>query len=269
MDADIAQRLIDLNKGFYQKLAGPFSASRERLQPGVMRILETIPLVASVLDLGCGNGGVALELERRGFAGRYIGLDFTDELLQIARKGMHEMMSSGMRHAGRGQHASSYKFTKADLTSDFVSQTEIEGGEFDFVFAFAVLHHIPGREKRVSFLQQVERLLAKPTAGGSETRPHSTGGVFFHSEWQFLNSERLRERIQPWKTIGMTKDDVHEGDYLLDWRREGQGLRYVHHFNEQELEGLADESGFYVVKTFYSNGEGGRLGIYQRWGASA
>jgi tRNA (uracil-5-)-methyltransferase TRM9 len=255
MDADVAQRLLDLNKEFYQKHAAPFSASRERLQPGVMCILEGIPLSANVLDLGCGNGGVALELERRGFAGRYKGLDFTDELLQIARKRMHGLMSSELRHAVRVQPASSYTFTKADLTSDFALQAGIEGEQFDFVFAFAVLHHIPRREKRVHFLEQVHQLLAKQTLGGA----------FFHSEWQFLNSNRLKERIQPWETVGLAAPNLDEGDYLMDWRREGHGLRYVHHFDEGELQELAGESGFHVAETFYSDGEGGNLAVYQRW----
>jgi len=258
MDASVAQRLIELNKEFYQKLAAPFSASRERLQPGVMRILEGIPIDASVLDLGCGNGGVALELERRGFAGRYMGLDITDEFLQMARKGIHEMMATGMQHAGRGQHASSYKFTKADLTSDFVQQAGIESEQFDFVFAFAMMHHIPGREERVNFLRRMRTLLARPTEG-----------IFFHSEWQFLNSERLQGRIKPWEAIGMTDEDVDVRDFLLDWRRERQGLRYVHHFDEEELNALALETGFRVAETLYSDGEGGKLAIYQKWQAGA
>ena len=56
-----------------------------------------------------------------------------------------------------------------------------------------------------------------------------------------------------------------EGDYLLDWRRDGNGLRYVHHFNEEELAALASDSGFSVLETFNSDGESGNLGLYQVW----
>jgi len=31
------------------------------------------------------------------------------------------------------------------------------------------------------------------------------------------------------------------------------------------LDELADASGFHVADTFYSDGEGGRLGLYQIW----
>jgi hypothetical protein len=59
---------------------------------------------------------------------------------------------------------------------------------------------------------------------------------------------------------------VDAGDYLLDWRQGGSGLRYVHHFDEAELSALAATTGFRVLETFYSDGEGGRLGLYQVWG---
>ena len=93
----------------------------------------------------------------------------------------------------------------------------------------------------------------------------TASGRFIHSNWQFLNSERLRKRIHPWEEIGLSDSQVDPGDYLLDWRRGGFGLRYVHHFREGELNRLAAESGFKVVETFYSDGETGNLGLYQDW----
>jgi hypothetical protein len=90
-------------------------------------------------------------------------------------------------------------------------------------------------------------------------------GRFVHSNWQFLNSERLRKRVHPWEEIGLSDSEVDPGDYLLDWRRGGFGLRYVHHFSEKELTALAAETGFGVVETFYADGETGDLGLYQVW----
>ena len=91
------------------------------------------------------------------------------------------------------------------------------------------------------------------------------GGKFVHSEWQFLNSEKLTARIQPWERVNLTAADVDPGDTLLDWRSDGNGLRYVHHFSAQELLTLAAESGFRVVESFLSDGANGRLGLYQTW----
>jgi 2-polyprenyl-3-methyl-5-hydroxy-6-metoxy-1,4-benzoquinol methylase len=118
--------------------------------------------------------------------------------------------------------------------------------------AFAMLHHLPGAVRREQFLRQARGLL-KPK------------GRLCLSNWQFLNSERLRARIQPWEAIGLTQDQVDAGDYLLDWRQGGYGLRYVHHFSPTELSELAQASGFHILETFYSDGEGGRLSLYQIW----
>ena len=69
----------------------------------------------------------------------------------------------------------------------------------------------------------------------------------------------------PWQAAGLQEADVDPGDYLLDWRHGGTGLRYVHHFSETELLEMADLSGFKVAETFYSDGENQRLGLYQVW----
>jgi tRNA (uracil-5-)-methyltransferase TRM9 len=115
-----------------------------------------------------------------------------------------------------------------------------------------VLHHLPGDMLRLQILNKVRALLPP-------------GGRFIHSEWQFLNSPRLSSRIQPWELIGLSEKDADPGDYLLDWRQGGLGLRYVHHFSESELERLAKAAGFDVVESFLSDGENHRLGLYQVW----
>lgn len=238
MDREVAQRLVELNKEFYQKLAGPFSASRSRLQPGVLRVLNGLPSKASILDLGCGNGGVARELARRGHKGRYVGLDFSQELLRVA-----DSQAAGL----------DARFLQADLTS---AEWDREAGmgkqKFDFAFASAVLHHIPDPELRLQLLRQLRSLLAP-------------SGRFVHSNWQFLNSPRLRARIQPWNAIDLDESRVDPGDYLLDWRSGGRGLRYVHQFSEAELADLARESGFLVLDTFRSDGKQGDLSLYSIW----
>ena len=90
-------------------------------------------------------------------------------------------------------------------------------------------------------------------------------GRLIQSNWQFLNSERLMQRIQPWKRIGLKETDVDENDYLMDWRRGGEGLRYVHHYSSKELHSLAAAAGFTVCGMFSSDGETGNLVLYQIW----
>jgi hypothetical protein len=75
----------------------------------------------------------------------------------------------------------------------------------------------------------------------------------------------LKARIQPWSRVGLADGDVDEGDYLLDWRSGGEGLRYAHLFSAEELFGLAEQIEMSLNEIFFSDGENGRLGLYQIW----
>jgi 2-polyprenyl-3-methyl-5-hydroxy-6-metoxy-1,4-benzoquinol methylase len=238
MDSSTAERLIEINREFYTRFGESFSATRQRIQPGVRRVLGMLQGDEAILDLGCGNGELARALAERGHRGPYLGVDFSLPLLRAA-----ESQPEGFPT----------NFMQADLTRPReIAELFLVNGNWDVVTAFAVLHHIPSAELRLDLLRVVHRLL-------------KTDGMFVHSNWQFLNSERLKTRIQPWEAVSLARSDVETGDYLLDWRSGGQGLRYVHHFTEQELADHASSVGFDVVETFYSDGEGGRLGLYQIW----
>jgi hypothetical protein len=43
MNPTTLSRLLDLNRQFYQTFALPFSATRQRLQPGVRHVLASLP----------------------------------------------------------------------------------------------------------------------------------------------------------------------------------------------------------------------------------
>ena len=243
MRDEVIKKLLLLNREFYQTFANHFSQTRERLQPGVLQALENIPADAWVLDLGCGNGELALEWLSGDPSGRYIGVDVSPHLLDIAREKVHDPRVT---------------FHVLDLADPGWAETlELKldtplVARLDRILSFAVLHHIPGGALRKHIALQVHRLL-------------DAKGLWVHSNWNFLASERLRARILPWETIDLSAEDVEEGDYLLDWRRGGYGLRYVHHFTPTELEVIAGETGFTVLETCYSDGEGGKLGLYQVW----
>ena len=245
MDSRTAARLIEINRDFYTRFGDSFSATRHRIQPGVRRVLDLLRGDEAILDLGCGNGELARELARRGHRGTYLGVDFSLPLLQEAES---------------QPEAFSARFMEMDLTQLSDLEQSLGIGNWSVVTAFAVLHHIPSTELRLNILRIVHQLLKDE-------------GLFIHSNWQFLNSEKLKGRIQPWEAaavsgVALSRVEVSEvdaGDYLLDWRSGGEGLRYVHHFNEQELGDLAEASNFKVSNTFYSDGAGVRLGLYQVW----
>jgi hypothetical protein len=115
-----------------------------------------------------------------------------------------------------------------------------------------VLHHLPGNALRQRVASDLARLLDDP-------------GRIEVSVWNFLELERLRRRVIPWDRLGLAASEVDPGDYLLDWRQGSGGLRYVHHFVPSELAALAESAGLAASAERYSDGEEGRLGLYQSW----
>jgi SAM-dependent methyltransferase len=125
-------------------------------------------------------------------------------------------------------------------------------GPYELVFSFAFLHHIPSYPARLAFLRDVHHLL-------------HPAGRFLWSSWRFTRSPRLRSRILPWAVAGIPESEVEPGDYLLDWRQGGRGIRYVHEIDEAERLRLAQESGFEECETFASDGEQDNLSDYSVW----
>lgn len=250
MNEDTIFTLRSINQKFYQTFADPFSQTRQRLQPGVQQMIKRIPMDAAILDLGCGNGSIFRQLVQQGFRGFYFGIDISHELLKIAQDNLSEADLS---------RTIFLQLDLADLNWDKKITSALRTMipphskmKFNFILAFAIMHHIPGIEIRRNVLRNVHHLLV-------------SDGLFIQSNWQFLNSPRLQQRILDWTTIGLTDQDVDPNDYLLDWRLGGIGVRYVHHFDELELTLLAEETGFSIIDTFRSDGEGGKLALYQVW----
>jgi SAM-dependent methyltransferase len=247
MRDQVSAQLRRINSEFYQTFAESFADTRGRLQPGVLKMLELLPQEANVLDLGCGHGQIARWRLDRGDSGLTYGVDSSPRLLALTAD-----------IASRDP----IEFAQVDLAEGKWSERLLKrmkntpDGGFDWIFAFAVMHHLPGQELRQAFVHQAVKLL-------------QVNGRMAVSNWNFLASQRLRKRILPWKTVGLTADDVDPGDYLLDWRRDGQGVRYVHHFNDQEMAELAQKAGLKVVDQFLSDGETGDLGLYHLWAKPA
>lgn len=240
--SEVVQRLLELNREFYQSFAEEFAETRRRIQPGVQRAVKRIPRHTSVLDLGCGHGELASYLHRTGFSGRYVGVDSSQALLDLVDPVLAP------------PH---YRFLQVDLAAAGWSAavreaTSTASARFRYACGFAVLHHLPSGELRRGTLTELRQLLAPE-------------GELLLSVWDFLASPRLRSRIRAWSEVGLQPDQLEPGDTLLDWRHGGRGLRYVHHFSSSELRDLADASGFMVVDEFRSDGENSRLGLYQIW----
>ncbi|HNT73971.1 MAG TPA: class I SAM-dependent methyltransferase [Anaerolineae bacterium] len=222
--------LIDLNRKFYDNFAETFATSRGKSEPGLERVLQDVYPGSHVLDLGCGQGRVAALLPP-GCA--YVGVDFSQEMLRQARQ---------RSPADRDAH-----FVVANLLDR--GWPTLVCGEFTWIVLRAVLHHIPGKENRQNLLKQAADLLS-PT------------GRLVLANWQFMEVPRLRRRILDWEAFQLTAADVEPGDHLLDWRRDGHGLRYVHWVDEAETLALAAAAGLKVEALFRADGHQNNLTLY-------
>ncbi len=238
MRAAVRQRLLTINRTFYQRFASSFSQTRFGAQPGWHLIIPHFPSEGTILDVGCGNGRFALFLaaQSRGASAswQYVGVDFSRPLLLAAR-----------------EKAQAIPWLPATFVQGDLAQTPwpLASATFESVVAWAVLHHIPGFTHRVAFLREARRAM-KP------------GAALFLSTWRFTHNPRMRRKILPWSRAGLSEADVEPGDYLLDWKKEGMGMRYAHEITPEELEALAQAAGFRVQQTWVADGREGDLSLY-------
>lgn len=134
MDYKLARKLLEANRKIFNEIADEFSLSRKDLWPELKKLKEYVVSGKSVLDLGCGNGRL-YEL----FSGKnieYIGIDFSENLIQIAKEKYGD------------------KFIQGDILNLPFSEQK-----FDSVWVIAVLHMIPSKELRKRAVSEIKRVL--------------------------------------------------------------------------------------------------------------
>jgi len=253
MDQEIVERLLALNRAFYADFARAFASSRLVDDPALTSILPYIPERARVLDVGCGNGRLAWLLDRERPGSTYVGIDAVSELIEVALAASGSLANvTAAFHVvdvARPGWGGAPDLVAIQATGTGAPEPSDPARRFDCIVCLAVLHHIPSFDLRLRVVQEMAGLLA-------------AGGTLVLSTWQFLSSARMRRKIVEWGEVDVSEQALEPGDYLLDWKRGGRGLRYCHLVDEAEVRRLVADSGLDVQETFRAGGREGNLSLF-------
>lgn len=230
MRPEVTQRLIEINRIFYRDFAHEFSGSRYAAWEGFAPLAAHLPQPCPrFLDVGCGEGRLGRYLLKVDAVQTYIGVDFSDELIAEAQK-----------------RAPQTTFHVRNL----VAPDALAGfGRFHGIASIAVLHHIPGHANRVRLMQEMAAHL-------------EDDGRLIVSGFQFLNSPRLRRKLLDWSVVGVDSAELEPNDYLMDWKRGGNGTRYLALIDQAEKEKLAHDANLTIVDQYSMDGKEGNLNLY-------
>ncbi len=220
MKPEISNKLLNLVKDNYQKIAQEFDATRKKeIWPELKNLAQSIPNGARILDVGCGNGRLLDLFQNKKI--NYLGVDNSEELIKIARL-----------------NYPTHKFITGDLLN-----LETISGHFDYIFCVAVLPHIPGQKLRLKAFEELREKLA-------------SSGKIILSVWNLWNRAANKKKYRSLifknsllKIIGRNKLDF--GDLVFPWknsRGEEISQRYYHVFTKLELKDLAKKTGLNIER---------------------
>ena len=136
MDENYAKYLLKKTQKDYNLIAREFSRTRSVIWPELGFLFDRyLEKGDRVLDLGCGNGRFYRFFSEK--KTRYIGVDFSHELIKIAKR----------------------KYPLAVFQFSDGLNLLFSDNYFDKVFSIAVFHHIPSKKFRLKFLKELSLLI--------------------------------------------------------------------------------------------------------------
>jgi len=248
MERKYAEYLLKKTYQDYNLIAEDYTRTRSFIPEDIKKITEYALPGERVLDSGCANGrlyGVLKDYNPpaplpSAFGGRapkkvdYFGIDFSEKLIEIARKKYPEA-----------------KFRVADCLN-----LPFPANFFDKIYSISVLHNIPSKEFRIQYLKEAKRVL-KPE------------GFLILRVWDFWRRKAFPKLFLKYtflKLIGChpLASQLDFFDVFAPWKDSKGNIiieRYFHCFRKNELENLAKEVGF-KIKKIWRAGKDPRTNIY-------
>ena len=210
--------MIDSLRQVYNDIGKNHAHSRP-LWPEMKRWVAGFKAGDKVLDVGCGEGrllqGLKLKLD-------YTGVDFSDELIRVARK----------RHGGKQR-----RFIVGEISEDDVWKGL---GKFDHILAVAVVHHLPTKKEQLFVLRKMKAHL-KP------------GGKMYVSGWNLWQAKYLGEHL---KNLVLKLSQLPESfNWVKIPFRKTKLTRFYFAGSMRYWEKLLQEAGWKNVKMAYGKGK--------------
>lgn len=238
MEKKVIKQLNQLNTQFYNTIAEDFDDSRQYFWQGWEKIPPMLDGFQDIriADIGCGNGrfGQFIFEKCPQLTISYTGVDTNKALLANAAQTLQGKIPA-------------LHLQNTDIVSALQNNEDfLKNQSFQLITSFGVFHHIPSFKLR---LQLLRYLLSKL----------STDGILVISFWQFMLFERFRKKIIADQTVldeyNIQLIQLEKNDYILNWLRGSEALRYCHYTDESEQKNLVKQSGASLIKTYLADGK--------------
>ncbi|MFH1838592.1 MAG: class I SAM-dependent methyltransferase [Candidatus Kuenenbacteria bacterium] len=238
MNSQTTKFLLEKTKEDYKNLAEEFNHTRKYLWEDLREFDQYVKDGDVVLDLGCGNGRL-FEL----FANKkinYFGMDNCKELIEKAKE-KYESFGANFLVAD----ALNLSFAVENYGCETIKDKPFENQKFDVIFCIAVLNHIPSKELRIKVLENIKRVLKKD-------------GILIMTNWNLYQKKYFLFIVKSfffkiflWFIQSEKKLDFK--DLLIPWKLKDKIIqRYYHAFTMRELSKLFKQTGFEVIKKYYT-----------------
>lgn len=243
IDPALASYLVRLTETFYAKEAQSFSSTRRGAWEGWDKLFGLLAAEGrtslSVSDVASGNGrfGCALAEALPHVRIRYQAIDSCAPLMGEA--------------AGWPASLEAACFEQ-DLIAPLLGGTAslpVGIGLANLVCCFGFLHHVPGEELRPRFVQELVDAAA-------------AGGIIALALWRFAEDPAGARKAEAatqkaCQELGLSRDALGPGDYLLGWQGKPGIWRYCHSFTEEEAQALvqAVSGRAYLIGCYLADGK--------------
>lgn len=261
MNKKTIKLLNQLNADFYKTTAIDFDESRhyfwagwEKIPPLLDSLINNLELQNNnkqkirVADIGCGNGrfGDFLFEKLPQLNISYTGVDGNKTLLEFAQHSLEGKIQS-------------LHLQQTDIISKLKNDEDfLENQKFSLIGSFGVFHHIPSYDLRVKAINYLLSKLEKD-------------GYLIISLWQFIEFKRFQKKVVldsnsanslELKQETLSPNDLEKNDYILDWKRGKQALRYCHFYDKKEQQQLIKDTKASLIKEYRADGKEGNVNQY-------